>query len=97
MHASETRAARLARLVLAGAAVATFATSAAAEGRLEDVPSSYPALQKMKPVEVMHMIDKEKKGYVTREEFMKFQEALFDRLDKNRDRRLDEVEFTDRG
>jgi hypothetical protein len=52
---------------------------------------------KMDPEDVMHMIDKEKKGYVTREEFLKFQAAVFDSIDRNKDRRLSAPEFTDQG
>ncbi len=47
--------------------------------------SSWNALRKMKPMEVMHMVDADKKVYVTREEFMKFQEQFFDRMDRDHD------------
>lgn len=76
------------------AAPAVFAGDVTREDRM---PSSYAALLEMKPMDVMHMIDEDDKGYVTRDEFMKFQEALFDRADKNRDDRLSTPEFTDRG
>jgi hypothetical protein len=96
-----TRAVRIARAVLGAAAIAAASAAGAADRpaatRQQDVPSSYPALQGMKPVDVMHMIDTQQKGYVTKEEFLKFQEAVFDRIDRDQNRRLSEVEFTDRG
>jgi hypothetical protein len=60
------------------------------------MPSSYPEYQEMKPTDAMKMMDADKSGYVTREEFMKFQEALFEKMDKNQDRSLATAEFTDR-
>jgi hypothetical protein len=58
---------------------------------------SYPALMEMKPEDVMHMMDADNSGYVTREEFTKFYQALYDRLDLNKDKKLTAPEFTDRG
>jgi hypothetical protein len=90
---------RAARAIVGIAALASSAPAAAAEMGMKDenVPKSYTAAQKMKPVDVMHMMDTDKTGYVTREEFIKFQEALFDKMDRNHDARLTETEFTDRG
>jgi EF hand len=58
-----------------------------------DEARSYDQLARMKAMEVMHMIDKDKKGYVTREEFLKFQERFFDRMDQNRDGKVDSDEW----
>jgi hypothetical protein len=58
---------------------------------------SYPALMEMKPTEVMIMMDVDKDGNVTRAEFMKFYEGLYDRLDRDKNQRLSAPEFTDRG
>ncbi len=58
-----------------------------------DEARSYDQLARMKPMEVMHMIDTDKKGYVTREEFMKFQEQFFDRMDQNHDGKVDVKEW----
>jgi len=58
-----------------------------------DEARSYDQLARMKPMEVMHMIDTDKKGYVTREEFMKFQEQFFDRMDQNHDGKVDPKEW----
>src|SRR6267142_5383621 len=77
------------RSILAAAAllVAIAATPAAraATPTTTDEARSWAQLAKMKPMEVMHMIDTENKGYVTREEFMKFQEQLFDKMDADHD------------
>jgi len=88
---------------LGRAAFLTFAilgTVGAAPARAshdEKMPSSHSALTKMDPMDVMHLMDADKNGYVTREEFVKFQEALFEKIDKNRDRKLAPAEFTDQG
>jgi hypothetical protein len=47
-------------------------------------PSSWVELQRMKPMEVMHMMDADRKGYVTKEEFLKFQEEVFNKMDKDK-------------
>jgi hypothetical protein len=48
-------------------------------------------------VDVMHLMDAASPGYVTHEEFIRFQERLFQRMDKDRDGRVSEAEFTDAG
>ena len=58
-----------------------------------DEARSYNQLARMKPMEVMHMIDSDKKGYVTREEFLKFQERFFDRMDQDHDGKVDPREW----
>jgi hypothetical protein len=63
----------------------------------QHVPKTYTAMVKMKPTDVMHLMDKDGTGYVTREEFMKFYEQLFQQLDSDRDARITEPEFTDAG
>jgi hypothetical protein len=61
------------------------------------MPQSPAAMQKMKPSELYNMMDKDKDGYVTKEEFLKFQERVFDSWDKNKTGRLGAVMFTDQG
>jgi hypothetical protein len=96
MSASKT--VRVAFASLVALAMASHATpSSASDAREPNVPATHTALQKMKPVDVMHAIDTDGNGYVTREEFMKFQEELFRKIDRNGDRRLGEPEFTDQG
>lgn len=100
MSATKIIRARLGRAVLGAAAIASFASAQparAAEAREENAPPSDTAVQKTKPADVLPMIDTDKKGYVTREEFLKFNEAVLERIDGNEDRRANEVEFTDRG
>jgi hypothetical protein len=74
------------------AALAAPAARAVSPSTEEDV-RSYMYLSKMKPMDVMHMIDTDKKGYVTREEFLEFQRKLFDRMDQNKDGKVDANEW----
>ncbi len=67
------------------AAIAATPAARAATPTTTDEARSWAQIAKMKPMEVMHMIDADKKGYVTREEFLKFQEQLFDKMDKDHD------------
>jgi len=67
------------------AAIAATPAARAATPTTTDEARSWGQLAKMKPMDVMHMIDTDKKGYVTREEFLKFQEQLFDKMDKDHD------------
>jgi hypothetical protein len=72
--------------------------SRAAEDTVKkDKIPSYPALVKTKPTDVMKMMDTDKGGYVTREEFVKFYEDLFERLDHDKNQQLAQAEFTDAG
>ncbi len=70
------------------AAVAAAPVARAATPTTTDEARSWAQLAKMKPMEVMHMIDTENKGYLTREEFMKFQEQLFDKMDTDHDGKI---------
>jgi hypothetical protein len=56
----------------------------------------FASLGKMKPMEIMHMMDAGNKGYVTKEEFMKFHEAMFAKMDKDHDGRLSTSEWLGR-
>jgi hypothetical protein len=90
-------ASKLARMAALGAVLVSSSSALAADTARDKMPSSYTAMTKMKPLDVMHVMDKDKKGYVTRDDFMKFQQALFEQIDKNRDGQLSEKEFTDKG
>ncbi len=61
------------------------------------MPSSGAVMMKMGPKKVFQMMDPDKKGYVTKEEFMKFQQQLFETWDKDKDGHLSMPEFTDQG
>jgi hypothetical protein len=65
----------------------------------DQMPPSYYALMKMTPAEQMRLMDPDKKGYVTKDEFMKFHKAMaekmFDNMDKNHDGKLTEAEFVE--
>jgi len=75
------------------AAVAGVPAARAATPSSTDEARSWAYLTRMKPMEVMHMIDTDKKGYVTREEFMKFQEQFFDKMDKDHDGKVEASEW----
>jgi hypothetical protein len=95
-------------LAAAGAALVMSLISAPTRAAAQETPKktetktgkkmpSFPEMQQMKPMDVMKMMDKDKKGYVTHEEFMKFYEELFKRLDRDESGTLTPPEFTDRG
>ena len=98
-----TRAVLLSVTMSAAVVASTFpfTVRAAEDAKHQDhmgkMPSSMTQLMKMDPEECMKMMDKEHKGHVTKKEFMKFQEELWQKMDKNRDGRADRVEFTDAG
>ncbi len=85
-----SRAATFVVVVLASLGIAL--TARAAEFA-QDFPKSYSDFVKMKPMEIMKMMDKDKRGYVTKEEFMKFHEQMFDKMDKNKDGVLSREEW----
>jgi len=87
-------AARVAALAFAVVASSSFVRVAqAADASQDKMPPSYAKLMKMKPMDVMHMMDPEKKGMVSKEEFMKFHEAMFEKMDKNKDSQLSREEW----
>lgn len=88
---------RTVKLVALIAAAAAAPAIRAAETPKEKMPSSGAVMMKMDPKKVFQMMDPDHKGYVTKEEFMKFQEQLFDRWDKDKNGQLTEPEFTDKG
>ena len=88
-----TRAALAAALV---AVVTTIPNAHAADTSQDMMPGGYGSLMKMKPMEVMRLMDPDKKGYVTKSDFMKFHERMFEKMDKNHDDKLSEEEFVER-
>jgi hypothetical protein len=92
-------AARMTRFAFAAAVVVSLGlapTTRAADTAYDRMPSSYAALMKMRPMEVMHMMDAGKKGYVSKDEYMKFHEMLFDKMDKDKDGQLSRAEWEGR-
>jgi hypothetical protein len=80
---------------LMAALVASLALTAQAGDTGQDkVPGNYGAMMKMKPMDVMHMMDPGKQGYVTRDQYMKFHEAMFDKMDKDKDGQVTEKEWS---
>ena len=72
---------------------AGYPLSPAAAEFAQDFPKSYSTFVKMKPMELMHMMDPDKKGYVTKDDFMKFHQAMFDKMDKDKDGKLSREEW----
>ncbi len=54
---------------------------------------TYGEFMKMDPAECMKMMDPAHKGFVTKKEFMKFQEKLFDNIPKKNADRVTEEEW----
>jgi EF hand len=78
---------------------ASAADDAAARAAAASDPqySSWAAMRKMKAMDAMHMIDSDKKGYVTKEEFMKFQEQFFEHMDRDHDGKVTAKEWMGTG
>jgi hypothetical protein len=76
------------------AALTVVPVGASANDLSQDaVPRSYAALMQMKPMEVMHAIDADKKGYVTKDEFMSYFGAVYDKMDRNHDGKVNKEEW----
>lgn len=67
------------------------------EHKMGTGPGSMGQLMKMSPEECMQMMDKEHKGYVSKKDFMKFQEDLWKKMDKDKNGKVTAAEFTDAG
>jgi len=91
---SFTRAALAAALI---AVLAAIPNARAADTSQDMMPASFGSLMKMKPKDVMHLMDPDKKGYVTKSDYMKFHEKMFEKMDKNHDDQLSEEEFIGAG
>ena len=51
------------------------------------------SIPKADPMMVMKMMDKSNKGYVTKDEYMKFHEQMFAKMDANKDGRISTAEW----
>lgn len=88
-----------ARTILAATMLAAAWSSTAAfadEAQTGSAILDFFQMQAKKPMKVMHMMDKDNKGYVTKQEFMKFHEDLFDRMDKDHNGQLSTQEWLGR-
>ena len=79
------RSAAASSLLLGAAAAFLAAPVIAADTHMPVDNSKYFQL---KPMQIMHMIDDGGKGYITREQFMKFQEDFFSNMDKDNDGKI---------
>jgi len=77
-------------LILAGAALRTGVAQKAAGPK----PQDQPALGEDEVKQLLLLIDTEKKGVISKQEWMKFMEAEFYRLDKGKNGQVDIKELT---
>lgn len=69
------------------------AAAHAADTSTDKKEMTYGTFMKMDPAECMKMMDKAHKGYVTKKEFMKFQEQLFNNIPKKSSDRVTSEEW----
>lgn len=62
---------------------AAFRPSPARAADTAKSPTNFQEFFRLQAMPAMHMMDADDKGYVTKEEFMKFMEDLFNRMDKD--------------
>ncbi len=82
------------------ASLALFAVAASA-AHASDIrsgapPAWYAVNPGLEPMKLMHMMDADRSGTISREEFLKFHEELFDKLDTNHDGQIDAGEWMGR-
>lgn len=71
-----------------------FGTAYAADTSKDDPKKmTYAEFMKMDPAECMKMMDTAHKGYVTKKEFLKFQEQLFNNIPKKTPDRVTQEEW----
>jgi hypothetical protein len=87
---------RLAMVLATFALTTSVAGTALAADTSADRPEGYAALLEMKPMDAMHLMDVDGKGHVTREDFMRFQQQVFDRMDKDHDGKATAEEWVGR-
>ncbi len=83
-------------LVLAasiGFPLAAQAADSTHDKMMMQTPKSYAEFMKMSPEECMKMIDHDNKGYVTKEEYMRFHEAFFKNMAKKNAERISREEW----
>jgi ABC-type Fe3+ transport system substrate-binding protein len=89
--------ARLALAVAVAVVMTALPEAYASDVTYDKMPDSWSAFMKMTPAERMQMMDPQKKGYVTKKEFMAFHqkmaEKMFEKMDKNHNGKLEQDEF----
>ncbi len=86
---------RLAAVLAAASALLVTAAPARA-ATSGGPPAEYVSYLEMKAMDAMHLMDQGQKGYVTRDEFMRYQEQMFDRMDRNHDGKVTVEEWLGR-
>jgi hypothetical protein len=89
-----------AKIVLVTGVIAVLVTASSMLGTVAAQKASVPkpqdklALAEDEAKQLMLLVDTGKKGKISKQEWMKFMEAEFDRLDKNKNGELDVAELT---
>jgi len=81
-------------IVLIGLLVATSVTVGTAAAQAADKPKDKVALGEADVKQLLLLMDADKNGKISKEEYMKFMEAEFERLDKDKSGELDVKELT---
>jgi hypothetical protein len=90
------RTTSLARAALVAALVALVAIAPsvrASDVSFDKVPANYAMMMKMSPQDLRKAMDPDQKGYVTYDDYMKFHEMMFQKMDKNHDGKVTAKEF----
>jgi Ca2+-binding EF-hand superfamily protein len=80
-------------LRLATFALLLYAVTGTPADDKQEKPAAGPAFLKLSPEQLLKLWDKNKDGYVDRDELPKQAQPLFDRVDQNKDGRLDQKEL----
>jgi len=91
---NRTNVVRIAVFVLTLAVTGALLRTGMAQKAAVPKPQDKLALAEEHAKELLLLIDTERKGKISKQEWMKFMEAEFDRLDKGKDGQLDVKELT---
>jgi len=89
----KSRVLTLAGIALLASSALLPGLSVADEMRTGGPPAEFAAFLQMKAVEIMHMMDTNNRGKVMKAEWMKFQEEMFEKMDKGHKGFLDARDF----
>lgn len=89
------------RALIVTLALGAVAVAGAPEARASDVrsgapPAWYVVNPGVKPMTLMHRMDEDRSGGISKEEFLKFHEQLFDEIDTNHDGQISTEEWMGR-
>ena len=89
---------RSTRVAIVAALLGTVGVARAADPSSEErMPHTIAEMKAMKPSDMAKMMDTNKDGFVSKKEFMDFQEKFFKQLDKDNKGKVPTAMFTDQG